>query len=401
AEAQAGGGGPWAGAMQGVRISMAQEQVRTLMRRLTDTPPFLSNPVMVPYVAQRITVRKISRVSTTIKLTDAKTLQSQIEEVRAFHEQTGRSIRGAMPSDSALQNVEPRFANDADAVGASFVRLTAEVDDAVRRLGGLMWMARARSAAALRGSSAEILGSLLYARDALGPDAPELLPLRSLLTAAVSVTPDRLSATKLDLSTLVAPGTTSRSSAGSRSAVLDRILNSVVTIETERGTGSGFFVDGDGLILTNAHVVEAAGQIRIKNRAQEVFVGRVVQTSTATDLALLRIPTRAVRPLSLGSVGDGVVGTDVVAVGSPKGLQGTVTKGIVSAVRRMYGVTMLQVDAPINPGSSGGPLLTEEGVVLGVNTVKWTGDSVEGLGFAVAVDEARRAFGALLPPSSR
>jgi S1-C subfamily serine protease len=148
--------------------------------------------------------------------------------------------------------------------------------------------------------------------------------------------------------------------------MLDRVLDTVVVVETERGTGSGFFVDRTGLILTNAHVVDGASRIRIKTRAQEVFVGRVVQTSSVRDLTLLRISSGEVTPLQLGTTDDALVGSDVIAVGSPLGLQGSVTRGIVSALRRMDGVAVLQVDAPINPGNSGGPLVNEEGVVLGI-----------------------------------
>ena len=90
------------------------------------------------------------------------------------------------------------------------------------------------------------------------------------------------------------------------------------------------------------------------------------------------------------------VGTDVVAVGSPLGLQGTVTRGIVSAIRQVDGVKLVQTDASINAGNSGGPLLTEDGKVIGINTLKIREDGVESIGFAVASDEAKTAFSSFL-----
>lgn len=86
------------------------------------------------------------------------------------------------------------------------------------------------------------------------------------------------------------------------------------------------------------------------------------------------------------------VGTDVIAISNPLGLQGTVTKGIVSAVRRIGGVNCQQIDAAINHGNSGGPLLTDAGDVIGINTLKIVVDGAELLGFAIAIDDAKKVF---------
>jgi serine protease Do len=86
------------------------------------------------------------------------------------------------------------------------------------------------------------------------------------------------------------------------------------------------------------------------------------------------------------------VGTDVLAIGSPIGLEGTVTRGVLSGIRRTNGVVLLQFDAAINPGNSGGPLMTDSGVVLGVNTMRLVPSEFEGMGFAIAISEARRVF---------
>jgi len=402
-EAEPGGGGPLGGALQGVREGMAREKVNALMRKLAGTPPFRSTPVLAPYVTQRVTFQRITRIRVGLRVTDVRTLQSETEELQAEKEEVAQSVRGAMPGDSALKNREARFASSDQILHEAFQKVGAEVGDSIRRLAGAMWLARARSIVSARGPSTDVLGSLLYARDALGGDAPELFQTQSLLNSALALTPSALRTAKLDFSTVAAAERpmAERSAGANRNAMVDRVLGSVVTVETEQASGSGFFVDGNGLILTNAHVVEGSSRIRIRTRSDDIFLARVVQTVQDKDLALLRISTSGVPALPLGTSDAGVVGIDVFAVGSPLGLQGTVTKGIVSAIRRMNGLTLLQIDAPINAGNSGGPLVDENGVVLGINTSKLTGGSAEGLGFAVAVDEVRRAFGRLLPPPAR
>jgi S1-C subfamily serine protease len=122
----------------------------------------------------------------------------------------------------------------------------------------------------------------------------------------------------------------------------------------------------------------------------ESFLASLVSVSNEHDLALLRIATPPTASLRLGESSDVSVGTDVYAIGNPSGLQGTVTKGIVSAIRKVDGSTFLQIDAAINPGNSGGPLLTESGDVVGINTLKTKG--AEQLGFAIAIDDAKRIF---------
>jgi putative serine protease PepD len=173
------------------------------------------------------------------------------------------------------------------------------------------------------------------------------------------------------------------------------VLPSVVSIEVRgtrgSGTGSGFVLDDRGHVLTNAHVVSGSRQVQVAFADGRRSAAEVVGTDTATDIAVLRVQAGTPPPLPLGVSADLRVGEAVLAVGSPLGLSGTVTSGIVSAVDRepRRGAATIQTDAPINPGNSGGPLLDVAGRVVGINTsIASLGSGNIGIGFAVPIDRA-------------
>jgi S1-C subfamily serine protease len=164
---------------------------------------------------------------------------------------------------------------------------------------------------------------------------------------------------------------------------------------TPSGAGSGIVVDADGLILTNNHVVAEASDITVRFANGQTRDARVLGTSSGNDLALLKVNNlpENVPVAALGDSGAVQVGDTAVAIGSPFGLEGTVTQGIVSAVNRDYGPQrdLIQTDAPINPGNSGGPLLNARGEVIGINTLNESPvrGSV-GVGFAVPINTAKQ-----------
>jgi serine protease Do len=160
----------------------------------------------------------------------------------------------------------------------------------------------------------------------------------------------------------------------------------------QQGVGSGFIMDKDGYILTNNHVVEDADKIKVKLADGKEFDGKVVGRDPKTDLALIKIGgSPDLKPLKLGNSDDLKVGSWVLAVGSPFGLEQTVTAGIVSAKGRVIGSgpydNFIQTDASINPGNSGGPLINMQGEVIGINTAIIA--SGQGIGFAIPIDMAR------------
>jgi len=181
--------------------------------------------------------------------------------------------------------------------------------------------------------------------------------------------------------------------------VADRATRAVVRVEAGGNTGSGFFVTPD-TVLTNAHVVPGAWSVTIRRFDGSTRAANVAASSPETDVAVLRVldPDASQQVLPLGSAARVRTGQEVIAVGSPLGvLQSSVTRGIVSAVRAVGGVTLVQTDAAINPGNSGGPLVTREGDVIGIATM--TAASAQGLSFAVGIDHARALLAGGRPPA--
>jgi Do/DeqQ family serine protease len=164
----------------------------------------------------------------------------------------------------------------------------------------------------------------------------------------------------------------------------------------ERGTGSGFIISGDGLILTNAHVVSGADTVTVTMKDGREMNGRVVGQDPLTDVAVVRVQGNNLPTVPLGNSENLKPGEWAIAIGNPLGLDNTVTAGIISATGRSSSevrvadkrVSFIQTDAAINPGNSGGPLLNQRGEVIGMNTAIIGG--AQGLGFAIPINTAQR-----------
>jgi len=202
------------------------------------------------------------------------------------------------------------------------------------------------------------------------------------------------------------------------SSLYDRVSNGVVFVQVgsdepagllgldqPKGSGSGFVLDEEGNILTNQHVVEDADEVRVRiGEADELVPARVMGTDAGSDLAVVKVDPKKVEgglePLDLGSSDDVEVGQPAVAIGSPFGLRGSLTTGVISAldrpIRAPNNFTIdgaLQTDAAINPGNSGGPLLDSRGRVIGINAqIATDSQANSGVGFAVPVDTAKEVI---------
>lgn len=164
--------------------------------------------------------------------------------------------------------------------------------------------------------------------------------------------------------------------------------------EQQRGSGSGFIVESNGYILTNAHVVEGATTIYVTLTDKREFKARLIGTDRRTDIALVKIDANGLPKLPLGESAKVRVGEWVLAIGSPFGLENTVTAGIVSAKGRETNDSItpfIQTDVAINPGNSGGPLINTRGEVIGINSQIYSrSGGYMGISFAIPIDEAIR-----------
>ena len=160
-------------------------------------------------------------------------------------------------------------------------------------------------------------------------------------------------------------------------------------MSTQTGNGSGFFIS-QNTVVTNFHVTGDASIVRLIFQDKTEILGRVKSFDPNLDLALIEpLGEAAPRALVLARSRP-TVGERVLAIGSPLELEGTLTDGLVSAVRETESGVLIQTNAAVNPGNSGGPLLNMRGEVVGVITWKWVGEDLEGLGFAVSVEEVKR-----------
>lgn len=164
----------------------------------------------------------------------------------------------------------------------------------------------------------------------------------------------------------------------------------------KQGSGSGIIISEDGYIVTNQHVIAEASEITIVLNTGDEYTATLVGADSKSDLAVLKINATGLTAAVLGDSSQVEVGDLAVAIGNPLGqeLAGTVTAGVISAVNRKMTVenrsyNLLQTDAAINPGNSGGALVNQYGEVIGINSIKMSETGVEGIGFAIAISEAK------------
>lgn len=202
-------------------------------------------------------------------------------------------------------------------------------------------------------------------------------------------------------------------------AVADKVRPSIVGIDVEysvtsmfgtgtaQGQGSGIIISEDGYILTNNHIInsESPNSFYTVSEANKVIVylyndtteyeAKIIGTDSQTDLAIVKIEKTGLTPVEIGNSDNIKVGEFAMAIGNPLGMQSSVTSGIISAIDRKVGevydseYSLIQTDAAINAGNSGGALVNSKGQVIGVNSLKFAGNGVEGMGFAIPINATK------------
>lgn len=190
--------------------------------------------------------------------------------------------------------------------------------------------------------------------------------------------------------------------------VIDATEDSVVAITTSakangtimgqyvsKGAGSGVIISEDGYIITNTHVIETASSITVKLSNNQQFNATIIGTDVTTDISIIKINATGLKPATLGDSDKLLVGQTIIAIGNPLGeLGGTVTTGIISALDRELSISgqsmnLLQISAAVNPGNSGGGLFNVNGELVGIVNAKSSGAEVEGLGFAIPINDIK------------
>lgn len=162
----------------------------------------------------------------------------------------------------------------------------------------------------------------------------------------------------------------------------------------QQGAGSGVIYDANGLIVTNNHVVEGAKELLVNLNDGRSFKARLLGADAKSDLAVIKIDAKDLNVAKFGDSDDLQIGEPAIAIGNPMGMEGSVSVGVISALKRTVTIgdkqmKLIQTDAAINPGNSGGALCNADGEVVGINSLKMGASGVEGLGFAIPINEAK------------
>lgn len=175
-----------------------------------------------------------------------------------------------------------------------------------------------------------------------------------------------------------------------RKEMLAELIKGVVTVDMDKGHGSGFIISNDGYIITNEHVVSGESLVKVRFAQGFTLDATVVKANKDFDVALLKVTASDLPAMALGNDDQLMLGEEIFAIGTPLDteLGQSVTRGVLSGKREIEGRAYLQTDVSINPGNSGGPLIDETGAVVGVATLKISGKGLEGLGFGVPISQA-------------
>lgn len=376
----------------------AQIGLTAARRALSKEAAFTQTPRLTPYVVERAHVVRKSTATATLVIADPRAPIGVGVPVKFEQVSEATAVRGVHPADqSGLKNIEPTLPADAQVIERLRRGLTDKIVGELRRQLPRYFAARAFRSWSPK-DPAEALGNLasLWMFSPFG-DQPGLQALVDGLGTRL-VEPSRLALAIPALaefeSEFSLEALRAASPSPSRANMLESALAAVVVVRRGDSLGSGFIVSADGYILTNHHVVDDVGPIEVESATGDAFLAKVIQQDETADLALLKISSNGLPFLKLAPLEAARIGEEVFALGSPSGLEGSASRGIVSARRRLESVRVVQVDAAINPGNSGGPIVLSDGRVVAISAFMLR--DREGLNFGIAAEEALERFSSYL-----
>jgi S1-C subfamily serine protease len=364
---------------------------------LARTPPYILQNIDQQYQYTQFSAYRSYEISSGVLFSAAHGRKQAIEEgtVKVLQENKAEGTSGVLTEDhSGLHNTTPSLPEVATLAQRAENDFAEKLSLSIKEVFLKYLAMEAKQQEGVAGVNS--LGYFLYAADlSKGTPSqalfePVMISARSaLLGGARQVESFKVPSSIPSLTEIEADDGGDRQNEAQQPNI-ESFIEGVVSIETDSGVGSGFFVTPGCLVLTNNHVVNGAETIVIKTSSKKLLVGHVLEHDARRDLALLTVGAHGCHYLKIGDPAQTRVGQEVYAIGNPIGLSNTVTRGIISAYRSADGVTYIQLDATINPGNSGGPLMTRNGDVIGINTFKVSG--YEGLNFAIAASEIKEAF---------
>ncbi len=369
---------------------------------LQATPATVRVPQYEPYSFREYELRGLATITGHVRIAEIRHNEILLDRELKGRAEVSRALRlGVRPDDSTgvtEDTVELR--SDRELATRAWGDLERSLFAAVRESLG---SAHADLASRLRESDPGFSYELLAYRALRSGDLPPRSPSDEVSVGLTSDFEFTVTATNLPAPRRLAVSGPARkgphSPSGGATAIsvpadgsvedmLASCERAVVSIDAGRGEGSGFFVDGAGTIVTNAHVVEGARNVVVRTRDGQSYLARVLAADIETDLAFLAVDASR-DYLSVSGEGAIRVGAEIFAIGFPLKLGYSVTRGIVSQLQESEEGHSIQHDAALNPGNSGGPLLNRRGHVVGVNKSKGVHVEIEGLSFAVSGETVR------------
>jgi S1-C subfamily serine protease len=383
----------------GILLGAAQARVRKLQSALASTPPYINHEIVQQYQYQKFESYRSYQVQAVVEKYDrtGKNILAQ-ETFSAVHEDRQSGRAGVLPQDKSgeLGNIQPVMLNVEECAREAWLEFEEKAATGIKESVATFLAQQALNATV---GSGDRVAALMYLSELV--DGTRYSSMAPQIDAFIetAVESDETSWAGIQVPSLPVPDENSvpvsdTENEGDDSSFVEGAIEAVVSIETDAGrAGSGFFVSPACLVATNEHVISGADTIVLRTSAKKLLTGEVLSKDTERDLALLKTNARTCRVLAMEI--NPKVGQEVFAIGSPLGLSETVTRGIISAFRTTSSsVHYVQIDAALNPGNSGGPLITRKGAVVGVNTAGFKG--AQGLNFAVASSEIRSAFSTFL-----